>query len=106
MLEIMQKSLWDVKKREVQRREAVAKVRAEIEAGSTRITAGPGWTPEQEVKRGEHKKAAPTASKPDTFADQIPTFWYKFVSNMIYPTQQPRRSSRILVCFHQGIIRL
>ena len=49
MLENMQQLLEEVRSSEAQKREAAAKLRAEIEAATKRIEGGPGWTPEQEV---------------------------------------------------------
>lgn len=49
MLESMQQLLGEVRSSEAQKREAAAKLRAEIEAATNRIEGGPGWTPEQEV---------------------------------------------------------
>lgn len=48
-LETMQQQLVELANREAQKREAATKLRSEIEAASTRIAAGPGWTTEQEV---------------------------------------------------------
>lgn len=49
MLETIQQQLVETKNREAQKREAAAKLKSEIEAASSRIAAGPGWTPDQEV---------------------------------------------------------
>ena len=51
MLESMQQLLGEVRSSEVQKREAATKLRAEIQAATNRIEGGPGWTPEQEVRR-------------------------------------------------------
>lgn len=50
MLENMQQLLGEVENSEAAKKETAAKLSAEIEAASTRIAAGPGWTPEQEVR--------------------------------------------------------
>lgn len=47
----MKQHYSEVTNREVQKGEAAVQFRAEIEAASERIAAGPGWTPEQEVRR-------------------------------------------------------
>lgn len=49
MLETIQQQFAETKNRETQKREAAAKLKIEIEAASSRIAAGPGWTPAQEV---------------------------------------------------------
>lgn len=49
MLETIQQQLVETKNREAQKREAAAKLKYEIEAASSRIAAGPGWTSDQEV---------------------------------------------------------
>lgn len=49
MLETMQQLLGEVRNSEAAKKETATKLSAEIEAASTRIAAGPGWTPEQEV---------------------------------------------------------
>ncbi|CAM9448544.1 unnamed protein product [Ectocarpus sp. 6 AP-2014] len=48
MLENMQQLLGEVRNSETAKKETATKLSAEIEAASTRIAAGPGWTPEQE----------------------------------------------------------
>lgn len=50
MLETMQQLLGEVKNSEAAKKETATRLSAEIEAASTRIAAGPGWTPEQEVR--------------------------------------------------------
>lgn len=50
MLETMQQLLGEVRNSEAAKKETAARLTAEIEAASTRIAAGPGWTPDQEVK--------------------------------------------------------
>ncbi|CAM9097893.1 unnamed protein product, partial [Ectocarpus fasciculatus] len=51
MLETMQQLLGEVRNSEAAKKETATKLSAEIEAASTRIAAGPGWTPEQEDVR-------------------------------------------------------
>ncbi|CAM9562834.1 unnamed protein product [Ectocarpus sp. 4 AP-2014] len=48
MLENMQQLLGEVRNSEAAKKETATTLSAEIEAASTRIAAGPGWTPEQE----------------------------------------------------------
>lgn len=50
-LETMQQQFVEMSNREAQKREIATVLRTEIEAGSAKITAGPGWTEEQEVRR-------------------------------------------------------
>ncbi|CAM9594906.1 unnamed protein product, partial [Pylaiella littoralis] len=51
MLENMQQLLGEVTNSEAAKRETAARLSVEIKAASTRIAAGPGWTPEQEETR-------------------------------------------------------
>lgn len=51
----MQQQLAEISNREAQKREAATKLRAEIEEATARITAGPGWTAEQEVSEHNQK---------------------------------------------------
>lgn len=51
MLEKVQQLGVDLQNRQTQKRETAAKLRTKIEEASKRISAGPGWTPEQEVKQ-------------------------------------------------------
>eukprot|EP00752_Nemacystus_decipiens_P010274 g9156.t1 len=50
MLETMQQLLGEVRNSEAAKKETAARLTAEIAAASSRISAGPGWTPEQEVE--------------------------------------------------------
>lgn len=45
----MQQLLGEVRNSEAAKKETAARLTAEIEAASNRISAGPGWTPDQEV---------------------------------------------------------
>ncbi|CAM9842705.1 unnamed protein product, partial [Scytosiphon promiscuus] len=51
MLENMQQLLGEVRNSETAKKETAAKLAVDIKAASTRIAAGPGWTPEQEGTR-------------------------------------------------------
>lgn len=51
MLESMQQLLGEVRNSEAAKKETATRLTAEIEAASRRLAAGPGWTPDQEVRR-------------------------------------------------------